>query len=242
MESKNSPLIWGVVLVLIGALVFLDHSFKVADDTQHKYLVPPPEHIELFHFGFADMVADSLWLRWIQDNDYCQTYAGMVPAHPISGTTTGDFRNPRHKFCDNSWSYKMLDAVTLLAPKFRMPYFAGAVTLSVLVEDYEGAKKIFDRGVENFPDDWMILYRASYHYLFDRQDLTTAASLLVRAQKSPGAPYWLALLGARLYTKAGQLELGLQTLESYRKTMKDNPKAVADIDNRIANIKKQLSQ
>src|ERR1051326_909177 len=102
----------------------------------------------------------------------------------------------------------MLDAVTKLAPKFAMPYVAGAITLSVLVEDYEGAKIIFDRGVEAYPDDWKILYRAAYHYLFDRHDNAHAAELLVRAQKA-GGPSWLNFLAARLYSKEGQVQLGV---------------------------------
>ena len=178
-----------------------------------------------------------MWLRWIQDNDVCQTYATTLNPKPLK-SNVGEFANPRHKFCDNSWSFKMLDAITTVAPRFKMPYLAGAITLSVLVEDYEGAKIIFDRAIARFPDDWQLLYRASYHYLYDRQDLPRAAELMIQAQKA-GAPAWLALLSARLYSKAGQIEVGLATLENFRKSLTDE-KDIKNVEVKIAELKKLL--
>ena len=177
--------------------------------------------------------------RWIQDNDVCQTYLGAESAHPI-GPNLGDYANPRRRYCDNSWSFKMLDATTRLAPRFKMPYFAGAITLSVITEDYDGAKEIFERGIKTYPDDWELLYRASYHFLFDRGDLPRAAELLSRAGKL-GAPYWLNLLAARLYSKAGQIELGINSLVTFKATIKDNPKQVEAIEKRIRELRTQLA-
>ncbi len=204
-----------------------------------RYLNPPPEYIEQFHFGFRESVADSLWLRWIQDSDACQAYLGAPAAQPIPQAIDG-IATPRNKFCDNSWGFKMLDAVTKLAPRFKVPYLLGAVMLSVLVEDYEGAKIIFDRGIENYPTDWSLLYRASYHYLFDRHDLVHAAELLERA-KQAGAPYWLSLLAARLYSKAGQAKMGIPILENLRKSL-TNEEAIRDIDRRIQALKDRLNE
>src|SRR6266404_1522581 len=105
MEKNIHPLNWAVILAAFLA-TWCFPAIEVAKDM--RFLAPPPEHLELFHFGFADTMADSLWLRWIQDNDYCQTYKGAAPTVAIQAQT-GDFANPRHKFCDNSWSFKMLD-------------------------------------------------------------------------------------------------------------------------------------
>jgi hypothetical protein len=236
MEKRISPLYWLVIALAFCATWVLP---GIERKDEQRFLAPPPEHMELFHFGFADSMADSLWLRWIQDNDYCQTYKGAGPASPIP-EQTGDFANPRHRYCDNSWSFKMLDSVTKIAPRFRMPYAVGALLLSVMVEDYEGAKVIFDRAVETFPNDWDILYMASYHYLFDRHELPKAAELLERAAKA-GGPGWLPLLASRLYSKSGQIEIGIKTLERYRENLKDE-KDIKVIDERIAALKAQLNQ
>jgi tetratricopeptide (TPR) repeat protein len=214
----------------------------ITSSGETKFLSPPPEYLEYFTFGFQDSVADSLWIRWIQDNDTCVQYAGMEVAEPIRGQQS-EFANPRHKICDNSWSFKMLDVITKTAPRFKIPYEAGAVTLSVLVEDYEGAKVIFDRGVMQFPEDWSILYRAAYHYLYDRNDYQRAAELLSQASDH-GAPEWLKLLAARLYSKSGQIELGLSNLLTYRESIKDksNEAAIAHVDKRIAELQQKLKE
>ncbi len=235
MENRLSWWCFAVLLAAFAVIQLLPSNGLDPANESQRFLSPPPEYIEYFHFGFADSMADSFWLRWIQDNDTCQTYAGVAPATPIQPPQAGDFVNPRHKFCDFSWSFKMLDTVTKLSPRFRMPYANGAITLSVLVDDYEGAKVIFDRGVKNFPNDWDILYQASYHYLFDRHDMPAAASLLERAYKS-GGPSWLPLFAARLYSKAGQMEMGIKTLERYRSNLKEE-REIANVDERIRKLK-----
>jgi hypothetical protein len=236
MERQISLSHFALTLLFAVAVIAFERSAVLQVGELH-FLAPPPEHMELMHFGFRESLADSLWLRWIQDNDTCQTYASAMNPNPIQ-PSVGEFANPRHKFCDNSWSFKMLDAVTKLAPRFKMPYLAGAVTLSVLVEDYEGAKVIFDRGLEQYPTDWILLYRASYHYLFDRQDLRVAADLMDRAAKA-GAPSWLTLTAARLYSKTGQMQMGIVTLENFRKSL-TKPEQLKEVDRRIAEMKKQL--
>ena len=206
------------------------------------YLVPPPEMIDRFTFGFAESTADSLWLRWIQDGDRCQTYAGTAHDEAAAAATapsSPEFDVPRHKVCDQSWSFKMLDAVTRVAPHFKMPYLAGSMTLAVLVEDYEGASVVFERAIAAYPDDWAILYRAGYHYLYDMHDLTKAGELMTRAADH-GAPSWVKLLAARIYTKAGQAALGITTLETYLKTLKGDEHR-AEIQRRIDVLRKQLA-
>ena len=59
-----------------------------------------------------------------------------------------------------------------------------------------------------------ILYKAAYHYLYELQELPRAAELLIRAGDS-GAPVWVKSLASRILTRAGQIDLGIQTLENY---------------------------
>lgn len=225
--------------VIFAALTWLLGSNTGATLKTERYLNPPPEHIEHFHFGFSESMADSLWLRWIQDGDVCQTYLAPVKY----GTTLGPHDNPRHKVCDTSWSFKMLDAVTRLAPKFWMPYVAGGSTLAVIVEDYEGATKLYERGLKEYPDDWILLYRASYHYQFDVGDKIKAAELLVRAGER-GGPFWLRSLAARLQSEAGQYELALRNLLDHRKGIEAqaSPEALKILDKRINEVKAKLEK
>ena len=225
-----------LVAAFVLSVILHDNTPTVVSE---KFLAPPPEKIEYFHFGFRESVADSLWLRWIQDSDYCQTYLAPVQIlKDESKYSDSILANPRHRVCDNSWAFKMLDAVTRLAPKFKMAYLAGATSLAVLVEDYPGASVIFNRGVENYPNEWPLLYRAAYHFMYDTQDLPRAAELLTRAADN-GAPIWLRSLASRVYTQSGQLMLGITTLEAYRETVKDE-KSRAEIQVRIDELKAKM--
>jgi hypothetical protein len=228
-----------LALVFFSGLIWLT-SRNPNSEQEHKYLAPPPEKIEQFTFGFDESIADSLWLRWIQDSDYCQTYLKPVEYVDEKPKTNSDLVSiPRNKVCEQSWSFKMLDAVTRVTPKFWMPYLAGASTLAILVEDYEGSSVIYDRGIKQYPKDWQLLYRAAFHFQFNVKDLPKAASLLEQASAN-GAPAWVRSLASRLYSTAGQVELGLRALLAYREQVKDNEEAVKQVDLRIKELKAQL--
>jgi hypothetical protein len=236
--------VWLLTVVTFGIVFYLGHTYESASSSE-RLLVPPPENIENMQFGFKESVADSFWLRWVQDADTCYTYGPTADAGPEISEAPPDKSsdityNPRHKICDYSWAFKMLDAITKLDPKFKMPYMLGAPALSVLVEDYKGASVIFERGMAAYPDDWLITYRAAYHFLFDEKDLKKAASLLIRAADR-GGPNWLRSLAARLYSKVGQLELGLTTLMDYRKALTEE-KQIVELDRRIAALKAELDK
>jgi hypothetical protein len=178
------------IVILVSGVFVLFTSYFVEQSRKSFVLEPhylaPPENIEHLTFGYADPFADLLWLRTIQDLDYCDDKRG-------------------EGYCsDFSWVYKMFDATTRLAPQFRVVYAIGGPVLSVLIQDKMGAKSLLDKGVEQYPTDWPILYRAAYHYLYELDDKATAASLLARAAKQDGAPPWFYDLATRLFQDSGK--------------------------------------
>lgn len=223
-------------------------------------LIPPPKYIEHLAFGYRDAMADSIWLRLIQDYESCEIMRkASVDFHQIGNELRKDretrqrieARNeealhvvdaiksyPIHgKNCRKGWAFTMMDAITQLAPRFHMAYVLGAVALSVISEDFDGAKIIFDRGVEQFPTDWVLLYRAAYSALFDQKDFAKAAELMNRAADN-GAPLWLKSLAARLYTQEGQAELGIRLLtELLKKVDPERVEARKSIAERIEKLK-----
>ncbi|MGZ3721965.1 MAG: hypothetical protein ACXVA9_03480, partial [Bdellovibrionales bacterium] len=71
----------------------------------------------------------------------------------------------------------------------------------------------------------------------DEEDLPRAARLLEHAAETGGNP-WFKSLAARVYTRSGQYELGISTLESYKKLLtSDEDKA--KIDARIKDLRTQ---
>ncbi len=165
----------------------------------------PPAVIKRFSFGFSDLYADVLWLRLIQDIDYCSFHAG-IPVYDGKSLYK----------CDRGWSYKMTEAITELAPKFLKPYRAAGPILSVIMSDKLGAKKIYDKGMRNFPNDWRLHFSAGYHYLFELRDGAGAAKILKKAADN-GGPQWLYSLAASQYQKHGRLLLAKQVLMDFLK-------------------------
>lgn len=226
-------------LILLASLCFAGQVYLRQSPwlSAKPYLIPPPQELEHFTFGFGGSVADSLWLRWIQDGDVCQTYGELykereAPQKPIKDLLVD---NPRHRICEFSWSYQMLDAVTRLDPRFKMPYVTGLMTLTVVVEDYQGASLIYERALKAYPDDWQLAYEAAYHFLYDVGDLPRAAGLLVRAGDL-GAPPWVKSLASRLYSRTGQLSLGISALESYMKVL-TNDKEKEKVEIRLQELR-----
>lgn len=132
-------------------------------------------------------IADSLWIRAIQDFDFCE-------------------RNIAYQKCvGNGWLSKMLNTLVTLAPDYEQVYLNGGLALTVLVSDYEGATMLFDKGTRLYPKNRMLVYAAAYHAMIEEKNEKKAADLFVKAAKS-GGPDWFYSLATRLYTRSGNSE------------------------------------
>ncbi len=211
MEFVKRPFIFPRVLtkipgIILGifafSLVLLTNLTSSSSGLLKRELIAPPVIISHLSFGYKETLGDVLWIRAIQDFDFCDKPLGQ-------------------NLCiNNTWLFKMLDAITELSPNFRIPYAAGGLALTVLVSDYDGATKIFDKGVKAFPHDWPILYRAAYHYLYEVKDKKRAAELLIQAGQN-GAPPWVFTLAGRLYSDSGELDLAQNLLQEMKDTNQD---------------------
>lgn len=182
-------------IFILGSVLFASSSFFTPPlSRETKHLILPPRNLERMSFGFQEALADGLWLRAIQDFDYCD-------------------RPASEKQCrDNSWLYQILDTTTDLSPHFRTAYVFGALNLSVVIGDVEGASKLFEKGIQAFPRDWQLLYKAGYHFLYEAKDFQRAAEVLIQAADNGGPP-WLKSLASRLYAESGNTELAESLLQ-----------------------------
>ncbi|MEN0059223.1 MAG: hypothetical protein AAGB31_10355 [Bdellovibrio sp.] len=161
-------------------------------------------------------MSDVFWIRTLQDFDYCEK------------------EEAKNVCMNNSWLFKMLDAITNLSPNFRIAYAAGGIALSILITDIDGATRIFDKGVAAFPKDWPILYRAAYHYIYEVKNNERAAELLIMAGHN-GAPPWVFSLAGRLYTEAGRLDLARLTLNQMIREERD-PAIIKRLQDKLNSI------
>lgn len=188
-DASRSSAFWGLLGAALIAAIALTRAPLVAEQAARpRELLAPPHEIQYFTFGHREITADLLWIRAIQDFDYCEKKINQR-----------DCRS-------GSWLYQMLDVITDLSPDFRMAYSAGSMALTVIISDLEGASKFFDKAVAQFPRDWIINYKAAYHAIYEEKNPEKGARL-VEAAAQNGAPTWVHALAGRLYTQAGQLEL-----------------------------------
>ncbi len=245
--------IYEILIFILGlsAVFGIESKSKLKD---HATLLFPPKDLKYFSLGYQEIVADVLWLRALQDIDMCGEQSQIKKSADKDHTSPqkqlelselvqskkqdlAQVQTFDHARCEEGWSARMLDSITELAPKFKMPYLVGGTILSVVVHDDLGATNIFKKGVERFPDDWTMAYRAAYHAMESRHDFDSAAKFLIQAGRH-GAPAWVFALAARMQTKTGQAALAKPVLEEaiaadpdsmWAQTLKDRLKEVNQI-------------
>ena len=201
LSLDKSPAHMAGLFILPAILIFgfICSGLRAQNEQQMaaRELVTPPLALEHFHFGFRLPMADLLWLRTLQDFDYCE--------QPIA----------KNVCRGQGWLFQTLDLATQLDPKFRMAYSAGGVALSIMVSDIQGASRLFEKGVAAFPTDWVFAYKAAYHALYEEKNTLKAAELMKKAAEH-GAPDWVFALSGRLYTEAGRRELAERVLSEMK--------------------------
>lgn len=215
LKHKKQSIYFFTACLLFCGVIWSNSNYIPIKNT-NKSVLYPPQYMKLFSFGYADYYADILWLRLVQDIDFCEK---------------------GKRKCSENWAYQMLHTITDLSPQFRTAYASGSLALSVLVDDIKGASKIFKKAIKAFPNDWQILYIAAYHFLLEEKNNALAASLLYRAAQN-GAPTWLYSLASKLYKKENTLLLGILSLEAYLKTLKAK-KNIIKVKKRLQALKKQ---
>lgn len=191
----NFVFVFLFISIIVGTKKYLN---QYKSPSASIYFINPAPYLEHFTFGYQDLIADMLWLRTIQDIDHCE--------RPIK----------KEEVCSNSWAFRMVNKITDLSPKFRIIYATVPLLLSMTVGDSEGALLLLEKGLRYYPNDWPILYRGGYLYLFEEGDKIKSAEYFARAQKN-GGPDWLISYATRLYSESGRLELADKLIKEYEK-------------------------
>ncbi len=189
------------LLVVLSSLFGIIFFGGIKEQKKKPLYFAPPNVIQHFSLGYRDFLANLMWLRFIQDADFCSFEKGK-PVYK------GDI-----KHCELGWSYRMVDAISELAPRFKTPYTLSSILLSVFTGDKKGAEKILLKGLKYFPNDWKINFYAAYHYAVDVKKPELAAHYAYQSAKN-GGPYWMYSLAAKQYAEEGHLLLGETILKN----------------------------
>ncbi|MFN3454661.1 MAG: tetratricopeptide repeat protein [Pseudobdellovibrio sp.] len=178
--------------------------FKMDFNPQFEPYLPPPKIIQHLTAGFNVQAADSLWLRAVQDFDYCDQQ-----------------KDTGNECQGKSWLFSVLDVASTLDKKLEpVMYQSGGLALTIIISDYDGASVIFDRGVEVYPKNWQLVYAAAYHALYEEKNKLKAAKLYQMAAEN-GAPEWIHAMAGRLAIEGGHNEYAKKVLEDLIAQNKD---------------------
>jgi tetratricopeptide (TPR) repeat protein len=191
--SKNFLLILTIISSLVVAVVLvrvIDTRQNVAQKqfTDESLYVNPAtaKHLAL---AFNGLASDWYWMRSLQ-------YVG--------GKLVAFEDTHSESFVLSDLDLHVLPSLlrlsTALDPQFIAPYEYGALVLPELNSDE--AIALVNAGIANNPDVWRLYQHLGYIY-WKRNDYENASATYAAGAKLPGAPAWMAAMGARMKAEGG---------------------------------------
>jgi len=166
------------ILTLVFALVFLlmaNFFYQKAQrpllniSMQQAALNFKSNYLQLFTFGQKRLISSILWIHTLMESDL-----------------------EHYKQKDlNSWMYLRFQTITSLDPQFYEAYLYGGQYLSIVKNDLLGAKKIYEKGLKLFPDNYKLTFNAAFNYTFELKDMKSGHDIWDRINDLPKAPRFI---------------------------------------------------
>jgi tetratricopeptide (TPR) repeat protein len=191
--SKNFLL----VLTIISALVVVVVLVRVMDARQSaapkqsadESLYVNPATAKHLALAFNGLASDWYWMRSLQ------YVGGKIVAFEDTHTQSFVLSD-----LDLHLLPSLLRLSTALDPQFIAPYEYGALVLPELNSDE--AIAIVNAGIASNPTSWRLYQHLGYIY-WKRNDYENASATYGAGAKLPGAPAWMAAMGARMKAEGG---------------------------------------
>lgn len=133
----------------------------------------------------------------------------------------------KKKLAENDWriSYKALEQITMLDPRFWDPYVFAETSLPWDAGMVAETNELLQRAVQSRPDDYQPNFFIWFNYFYFAKDAEKAAPYMERASQQPGAPPHFKTLAARMRVYSGELQSGILFLqEMIRETNSEREK------------------
>ena len=139
-------------------------------------------------------------------------------------TSTLLFSDTEHvKDEKNSWMFYRFKTISELEPEFYPNYLFGGIYLSIIKDDLLGAKYIYEKGLDHFPNDFKLVYNSAFNYLYELGDIKSALPLYRKLISMPESQKlrWLPSLVAKLERNQYDSKAAFQVLYETYKNAKD---------------------
>lgn len=186
-----------ISLALIGASLsgayFLSQKIttpKIIIHKQQSALNIDSSFLKYFNLGQKRLYSSILWITTILESDI-EHYKGKNL---------------------NSWMLLRFKTISEIDPRFYVNYNFGALYLSIIKDDIEGASFLYKKGLEAYPNDFNLLKNSSFHFYYEAQDYNTAKKILSVLKNHPKVnPMMLSTL-ARIEANKGNTDDAFQIL------------------------------
>lgn len=123
----------------------------------------------------------------------------------------------------NSWMYLRFKTLFELDSQFLNGYRFAGKYLSIVKDDLQGAKEIFEQGLAIFPQDYQLNYDAGFLYGFELGDYVRAKAAYKIAIKNPNAPEFLKSLVHKFdYEVTQDINITFELLKNTYESLPDN--------------------
>ena len=194
--KKNATLILSLVLGLV-VVVLLAHWIDNRRQDMNARIGEERLYVDgatakRLTFAFNGLAADWYWMRSLQ-------YVGRKIVN-YEDSHDGRFNLGNLSSLDLGLLGPLLRVTATLDPQFMAPYEFGAVILPELNQDE--AISLLNYGIAANPSSWRLHHFLGYIY-WQRKDYSQASDIYAAGAKLPGAPAWMAALGARMKAEGG---------------------------------------
>lgn len=158
-----------------------------------------------FNLGQKRLISSTLWVSTILESDH-----------------------DHYKNRDlNSWMFLRFNTIGNLDPLFYEVYAFGGPYLSIIKDDILGASLIYDKGINQYPNDFSLLRDSGFHYYFEVGDYNKALKSYARLKNHPKTNYIMATTLARLEAGEGNLEDAFTILSNQYSKIEDKESLLA---------------
>jgi len=213
-----------IIMIVLVALVFtaivpvqrhLDGKKQTWEEQEELLYLPSGRVLHIVTLGFDQVAADIIFIKMIS---YFATHSATDHTY--------------------TWLYHMADIITDLDPYFRFPYIFAGLMLNLEANQFDNARRILEKGMLVYGDDWYFPFLLGLNYLFHDADLNRAADYFERASELEGSPEYLAHFTQTLRTHGLSKEATLAYL--YHLYMEfDIPEIRAILEQRILEIESE---
>ena len=188
-----------IFLVLTVIMIFTVFSLQKKIDSLSAdsldiefYYLPHGKTLKSFSLGYAPLIADIFWIKGIlyfgkhiSDEDDFPFLLKTLESKP-AGLSTADREDIRKQKERYKYLYDFVNIVTDMDPYFRYPYIFGGMFLSMKYGEADKAIEILNKGLQIYPNDWVLYYYRGFNYLFYKADRNNALVDFVKAASLPG--------------------------------------------------------